>query len=685
MKEFNQQNNSQDKQIELSKLQSALEAAKGKGISSSQLKKVCDFVEYLEMVRLFSKRYTLFIAVNDTPCGPNFTEELAFKIMKLGLKENLYQKFRHSYVAVIDSGDLLFEKLSPTIYESVEYNCVLNNVELNIVSGGFNSDKKSIALVNINGKNHSINKRGLNFVVYDKVTGEVLDAVNFDTFNSNCKYYRPDDLREGILEYKNSHPNISLLHLVQPLFPKDNLSEYENFIKVNSMNFFMILQNLDKPIFSLNQYLKTKEEIIEVLTPPKSYHNVHGVRQFEDVRGKCVNTCGGIRVTVAQPAEYKRSVFIVGGCSVFGVGATDKGTIASHLQELFTRLLPDEQIIVHNYGYYLCEIDATSNEELAILNSLPVKPGDIVICCFGQAQEEIPFLDLSELFYRPHNYEEPFFDLGHFTESGYGAIAKELFKELSASGFLKLNSQYQQKNSISAVAKGGHVNAYPFDSQASAELLKYQNILREFYEEMFALKMGAIVVNCNPFTNGHLYLIETAASQVDHLFVFVVQENLSIFPFDDRLRLVDEGVAHLKNITVIPSGRFIISSLTFSEYFNKSELQEHTIDSSLDITIFAREIAPSLNIRVRFAGEEPHDNVTNQYNQTMRTILPQYGIKFVEIPRKEMNGKPISASYVRSLLKENNFEEIEKIVPKTTLDYLLNEFQKVSGGTNTIM
>lgn len=90
--------------------------------------------------------------------------------------------------------------------------------------------------------------------------------------------------------------------------------------------------------------------------------------------------------------------------------------------------------------------------------------------------------------------------------------------------------------------------------------------------------------------------------------------------------------------------------------------------------MFAREIAPCLKINVRFVGEEPHDNVTRQYNNTMRVILPKYGIEFVEIPRKTFDGKPISASRVRRLLNDKNFGEIKKIVPKTTFDYLTERF-----------
>ena len=111
----------------------------------------------------------------------------------------------------------------------------------------------------------------------------------------------------------------------------------------------------------------------------------------------------------------------------------------------------------------------------------------------------------------------------------------------------------------------------------------------------------------------------------------------------------------MPNVEVLPSGKFIISQRTFSGYFSKEELQDAVVDSSEDVEIFGKEIAPTLGITVRFAGEEPTDNVTRQYNETMREILPRYGIEFREIPRKTFDGKPISASTV---------------VPPTTLNYL---------------
>jgi [citrate (pro-3S)-lyase] ligase len=114
--------------------------------------------------------------------------------------------------------------------------------------------------------------------------------------------------------------------------------------------------------------------------------------------------------------------------------------------------------------------------------------------------------------------------------------------------------------------------------------------------------------------------------------------------------------------------------LTFPEYFEKDDKQEDTIDPSQDVELFGQHIAPALGITVRFAGEEPLDNVTQQYNNAMYRILPQHGIEFEVIPRKESDGAPISASRVRKLLEEKNFTEIAKIVPETTLEYLKGKY-----------
>ena len=201
------------------------------------------------------------------------------------------------------------------------------------------------------------------------------------------------------------------------------------------------------------------------------------------------------------------------------------------------------------------------------------------------------------------------------------------------------------------------------------ELEEYKKKLRE---KRFSV--GAIVMNCNPFTLGHEYLVEYAAARVKKLYIFVVEEDKSKFKFADRFKLVQAGVKDFQNVEVLPSGKFIISQKTFSGYFNKENLQDVAVDSSEDVEIFAREIAPSLGITIRFVGEEPEDSVTRQYNENMRRILPQYNIDFCEIPRREINGEVISAKKVREALHKKDFDKIKKLVPKTTLKFLRENF-----------
>jgi len=187
---------------------------------------------------------------------------------------------------------------------------------------------------------------------------------------------------------------------------------------------------------------------------------------------------------------------------------------------------------------------------------------------------------------------------------------------------------------------------------------------------------GAVVMACNPFTNGHKYLIEYASACVEHLYVLIVQEEKFEFSFNERLSLVKKGMSHLSNVTVIPSGKFVISNITFGDYFSRSTMQEDNSrpDAVLDLLIFASFIGPSLNVSMRFVGEEPLCSVTRSYNEQMKRILPEYGCSVIEIPRLMHKEKIVSASLVRKYIKERNLSAIKPLVPKQTFDYLIEKF-----------
>lgn len=179
---------------------------------------------------------------------------------------------------------------------------------------------------------------------------------------------------------------------------------------------------------------------------------------------------------------------------------------------------------------------------------------------------------------------------------------------------------------------------------------------------------AALVMNANPFTLGHQYLVEKAASECDTLHVFIVSEDASLVPFSVRKKLVLEGTSHLPNVICHDSGPYIISNATFPSYFLKDEEAVIKGHAKLDLMVFTR-IADVLSVTRRYVGEEPNSQVTGIYNQIMAGQLPLAGIECVIVPRKQAMDKPISASTVRKLLQKRDFETLEKLVPATTLNY----------------
>ncbi|MBQ5488721.1 MAG: [Clostridia bacterium] len=175
---------------------------------------------------------------------------------------------------------------------------------------------------------------------------------------------------------------------------------------------------------------------------------------------------------------------------------------------------------------------------------------------------------------------------------------------------------------------------------------------------------GAVVANCNPFTLGHQYLMETAASMVDTLHVFVVSEDSSLFPFKTRFELVRRGTEHIKNLILHESGDYIISRSTFPTYFIKNEADAERVNTELDLALFGERIAPALGITKRFVGTEPFCPVTNKYNEAMKEVLPKYGVEVIELERRDA----ISASRVRAAMEARDLETVRKLVPDATYE-----------------
>ena len=391
---------------------------------------------------------------------------------------------------------------------------------------------------------------------------------------------------------------------------------------------------------------------------------------LKDYVSPLLKILAGKRYTVGVPKIFKNSLYVFGPCIVEGSYTADKYTIESFLQRDINKGF------VNKYRVVNCGTDG----ETLMMDSCEkilwtdFKQGDVVIIV-QRPNSKFNCIETSQLFDRPHNYGHWMLNNGaHMNHIGNSVMANFIYKTIKPQ--LSNDEPSQPAQTIK----------YEFDNpvdtfvEDNPDLKKYLDNLAKIKKKTDAKgKIGSVVMNCNPFTLGHRYLIEQAAKQVDHLYIFVVEEDKSVFPFKDRLELVKQGTQDLgSKITVLPSGQWIISLKTFPEYFVKGSKQSDIIDASKDVRIFGEYICPALGINKRFVGKEPFDNVTKQYNDTMREALPYYNVEFEEIPRKAVSGHDaISATKVRKAIEASDWKTVKKYVPKTTFDYITKNKDRI--------
>ena len=211
-----------------------------------------------------------------------------------------------------------------------------------------------------------------------------------------------------------------------------------------------------------------------------------------------------------------------------------------------------------------------------------------------------------------------------------------------------------------------------------------QNIAKyKDYLESIAFKgkpeATSLVMNCNPFTYGHQFLIEKASKENEVVYLFVVETDKSNFPFKVRWELIKQGVAHLDNVIMVKTSDYIVSNASFPKYFLKgTHADEITANQArLDLEVFIHHVAPILNITKRYVGTENYCETTASYNEEMHKLLPEHGIEVTEVKRKALGVDDyISASKIRKALAIDDWESIHEKVPQTTYDFLKSEGAK---------
>lgn len=188
--------------------------------------------------------------------------------------------------------------------------------------------------------------------------------------------------------------------------------------------------------------------------------------------------------------------------------------------------------------------------------------------------------------------------------------------------------------------------------------------------------IGVIVMNANPFTLGHRFLVEQSSELVERLYVVVVREDCSMFSYNERKAMVSQGVRDIGNVVVVDGSDYAVSAATFPTYFLKQLSDATDTQIILDLDLYRRRIAPALGATIRFFGSEPTDPLTRRYNELMHKQLGEEHVH--EIQRKQQEGSAISASRVRKAMMEGCIWDAIQLVPPTTIPYIIGHLASMA-------
>lgn len=514
--------------------------------------------------------------------------------------------------------------------------------------------------------------------------------------NINTEYLIGADLGAGFVNQINFHPiekyifceeqlvhmnlewikqekkDIRILNFYMPRSLVLNKKESKRFLLGNG---FFNLETINEDELSdfFGLPFRGKEWVKKLTDGREKRVNGRGLIKINNMSGGGVSYQNSIRYTAHVPDKYLNSIYFFGPCIAAGFLSEDKDTIESLLQEEINRLrLP----------YRVVNLGNSNPENIEkYFQSIDFEDGDVIVAILyapsKKTIENIEAVSLQDAFdCIDKNAITCFWDItAHCNMIANKCMADYMLpyllpvlKDNTFGGKWKDHSIYTLFNNDKDI------------QYLERDIYRYITQLKKSIcmKEPSGSNNGAIIMNANPFSKGHLYLVEESALKCETLYLFVVEEDKSFYSFKDRFLMVKEGVKHLKNVIVLPSGRFILSSFTLPGYFVRESLRgrgevivSECVDCSFDARIFGKFIAPQFNIKTRFFGDEPIDAITDNYVKTMELVLKQYGVKVSITKRKlQENGELISASYIRKAIHERNWKLVEALAPESTVKHL---------------
>jgi len=130
--------------------------------------------------RMAQGDYITIIAVKDEGSAA-LTDGIVEKARAVGLKFDLAEDgYRKSYLAVLDGKAVVYEEMSD---QKLEYTVKLDGHNIALISAGY--EVGNSASIQVDNVEYAKNRRGLNIVVFNKLTESVIDSASVDTFSDN--------------------------------------------------------------------------------------------------------------------------------------------------------------------------------------------------------------------------------------------------------------------------------------------------------------------------------------------------------------------------------------------------------------------------------------------------------------------------------------------------------------------
>lgn len=150
------------------------------------IREITDTHQYLAAVSDINIKLVA-ISVKDT-FGNFINDELNNLLSGIGIKSNLVRLLWLGYVALLDNNDVIYEHLADEQNVPVEYETEHEGINVKLISRPLRCGNQ--AEIFIDGFDYSVNRRGLNIVIFDKDSGQVVDLVCFDTHVKECTCIR---------------------------------------------------------------------------------------------------------------------------------------------------------------------------------------------------------------------------------------------------------------------------------------------------------------------------------------------------------------------------------------------------------------------------------------------------------------------------------------------------------------